>query len=334
MADSSRAQKDAAAACNREALIASADKCLAKFLPITKELYYAADDAEDVTATLYEGSISIDDVERLWQYLPSPISTLCEQRSKAHVHVQTAALARMESGKAFLDALATVLQPMIKDGPYKVIQAEVVANLHNDNPFHQDVLTGKRCFSRDLVTPKAGIRLLIDLGSYEQHESRNMCYATGCGYDKVIYETKSRLVGMSARAAGSGGEGPFFHGRSGDGVTVSVDLVLPTRDRSGKPYHAGVGCFKYFGTTMTYLRHGSHNIGGYSAHGPGRGTAHLTRIHNVEATRKAMLAADTVVAQAAGKEDVAEADVEEDVHHAAFCACLSFLEEAVNMLVL
>ena len=120
-----------------------------------------------------------------------------------------------------------ILIPLIRDGPYRVLDVELVASRDNQSPFHQDAMTGRGVFKRDEAQPKAGFRVLIDLGKYVgAHESRTMAFKIG---DAIVHATQCRMVAMNSLAAGSGRVGPVHHGRMGDGVTVSVDLCLPTR---------------------------------------------------------------------------------------------------------
>ncbi len=45
---------------------------------------------------------------------------------------------------------------------------------------------------------------------------------------EVVLTTKATAVAMDGLAAGSGGAGSVFHGRFGDGVTLSLDLAAVT----------------------------------------------------------------------------------------------------------
>lgn len=44
-----------------------------------------------------------------------------------------------------------------------------------------------------------------------------------------VLQLTGGVFGMNARAAGSGSEGLVFHGRLGDGFTLSLHMVIPDR---------------------------------------------------------------------------------------------------------
>jgi hypothetical protein len=290
----SQAERDTKAEERLTLLLAAADDALKTNLPTRTVLDTAADGTQ---AILYEGTFSPELLTAAWAAMPANVHTLCQDRAKAHVHMDVAAIARLGSGGEFLQVIATILAPLLREGPYRVIGCELVARYANADPFHQDIFTGRGAFARDVVMPMSAMRLLLDFGDYVgEHLSRVMAFKID---GKLVRETKARLVGMSALAAGSGGAGPVFHGRVGNGVTVSVDIVLPTRDRSGNAYVAGTPCFRFFGTTMAYLRHGMNAVGLDRRDGNhGRGRVLLTREHTVGATKAAMVAADQRVATA------------------------------------
>ncbi len=300
------------------ALLAAADSRLDVTLPDEHVLHTAANGAQ---AMLREGPVDAVLLANAWAAMPSEIRTLCTDKGKVHAHLKVAAIARLASGKEFLAVIREILIPLIHDGgPYRVLDLELVARLADPNPFHQDKQTGWGVFQRDVAKPKAGWRVLIDLGEYSgAHESRTMAFKIG---DDIVHETPSRMVAMNALAAGSGRIGPVHHGRMGHGVTVSVDLILPTRDRAGTPYSASRACFTFFGTTMSYLRYGIHAIGLDRQDGHhGRGTTVLTRLDSVALTVAAMTAADEVVAAVIPPAEVDENEVDHAAQEAAL-ACL------------
>ncbi len=52
----------------------------------------------------------------------------------------------------------------------------------------------------------------------------------------MLYETEAAIVVMDGQAAGSGGVGPVWHGRVGDGATLTLD-VAPVAARRGGATH-------------------------------------------------------------------------------------------------
>jgi hypothetical protein len=137
---------------------------------------------------------------------------------------------------------------------------------------------------------------------------------------------------MNALAAGSGRIGPVFHGREGNGVTISLDIVLPKRDRLGTPYGMSRACAQFFGTSMTYLRHGQVGIG-YGEYG--RGTTIITGVHNLQACVAAMRAATKAI-DAAGTEideDAVEVDAREACEAEIRALSEQYTEHAVDTAV-
>ena len=310
-------QRDAKREANLEALLAAADSRLDVALPDEIVLHTAANGAQ---AMLREGPVDAGLLANAWAAMPSEIHTVCTDKGKVHAHLQVAAIARLASGKEFLAVIREILKPLIHDGPYRVLDVELVASRDNPSPFHQDAMTGRGVFKRDEAQPKAGWRVLIDLGEYGgAHESRTMAFKIG---DEIVHASPSRMVAMNSMAAGSGRVGPVHHGRMGDGITASVDIGLPTRDRAGTPFSASRACFAFFGTTMSYLRHGIHAIGLDRLDGHhGRGTTLLTRLDSVALTVAAMTAADEVVAAVIPPAEVDENEVDHAAQEAAL-ACL------------
>jgi hypothetical protein len=47
-----------------------------------------------------------------WAVMPAKILTVCAERAKAHVHLDVAAIARLDSGSAFLEIMCQILQPL------------------------------------------------------------------------------------------------------------------------------------------------------------------------------------------------------------------------------
>jgi hypothetical protein len=84
----------------------------------------------------------------------------------------------------------------------------------------------------------------------------------------IALETRHRVVGMNGTGAGSGGKGPVEHGRWGEGLTVSLDLV-----RGGMSSVQGVyqnnskitlqdnwSYDRHFGPTYSWQMHGMHAV--------------------------------------------------------------------------
>ncbi len=90
----------------------------------------------------------------------------------------------------------------------------------------QDMRTGKLVYNAD------GIRLLVSVAG----KGRRMEFRVGSQAEEgeVVLTTEATAVAMDGVAAGSGGAGSVFHGRFGDGVTLSLDLAVVTeRGRTG-----------------------------------------------------------------------------------------------------
>jgi hypothetical protein len=49
----------------------------------------------------------------------------------------------------------------------------------------------------------------------------------------VLFETNAAIVVMDGQAAGSGGVGPVWHGRVGDGATLTLDVAPVAAQRGG-----------------------------------------------------------------------------------------------------
>jgi hypothetical protein len=329
----SQAQRDLKREANLDALLTAADASLAEALP--KETVLDTDAESGAQAVLHEGPIDAALLAAAWETMPVELLTACQDKGRVHAHLNVAAIARLDKGAEFLQVIFKMIHALIVAGPYRVIHCEGVARIDDNDPYHQDKLTGRGAFKRDEALAKAAMRVLIDLGAYDgAHASRTMSFQIG---GVTVYETQARMVAMNARAAGSGGFGPVYHGRFGNGFTMSIDLILPTRDRSGSAYTASRACFRFFGTTMSYLRHGHHAAGLDGRDGEhGRGTTLLTREHSVGATVAAMTAADAVVAEFAASAGAsssssssssANAELDEDeVDLAAREAAFAYLE--------
>lgn len=143
------------------------------------------------------------------------------------------------------------------DVGFRVYDMFVKYQVKNDSPMHQDKFTGGDCFRRSdylhcyfdgrekfrNLKPKVALRMLIDMGGFDSASSseRKMVYTRrntidGQNVETVLFETSHRFVAMDAFSAGSGGRARsnIYHGRYGDGITVSVDLVLPAISNSSK----------------------------------------------------------------------------------------------------
>ena len=139
-------------------------------------------------------------------------------------------------------------------GGYQVCGCQVVLCNGNIKPFHQDRLTGMDAFERDMTLREStpfdvknvmnGARILIDLGTArptsECSNRRSMSFCLNDGDIsnlKLIKSFDQRVVIMNYGAAGSGCFNNVFHGRvdsgqgnSNNGITTSVDIILPRRD--------------------------------------------------------------------------------------------------------
>jgi hypothetical protein len=51
---------------------------------------------------------------------------------------------------------------------------------------------------------------------------------------QVLFETQAAVVVMDRLAGGSGGGGPVFHGREGDGATLTLDMAVAVRGPAGR----------------------------------------------------------------------------------------------------
>jgi hypothetical protein len=135
---------------------------------------------------------------------------------------------------ANLTSLSEIKRSMwlLYEAGYRVADCFLKMNFLNNDPMHQDKRTGADAFARAYdffhASARAALRLLINLGSYADGASgrRPMRFELLDG--TLLFESTARMVLMSANAAGSGGMlmSNVQHGRFGDGITLSVDLVL------------------------------------------------------------------------------------------------------------
>ena len=103
----------------------------------------------------------------------------------------------------------------------------------------------------------------------EEHSSRFFQFRKG---KDVLLSSTDEVILMDAAAAGSGGKGSVFHGRFGDGCTISIDILLPmvrgewnsrVRPSHGPPFSTvdckteSKICKKYFTATVYFQKNGS-----------------------------------------------------------------------------
>lgn len=163
-------------------------------------------------------------------------------------------------GPEFIQKILDVIRPLLKDDEGNFIYSfpetaepmYMIINRGNNQPMHQDQMTGQKVYAKSYekdevgprescgkekyIKPCHGLRVLIDLGSFEGHEPRHFKVsiknAAGTFTEKL--DTVNRIIAMNAGAAGSGGKTSFFHGRYGLGITIQLDLALGMICAQGK----------------------------------------------------------------------------------------------------
>jgi hypothetical protein len=163
------------------------------------------------------------------------------------------------NGEILIKKILDKLRPLLKDDegnvvysfPTTAVPMHLVISRGNGDPYHQDKQTGKKVFEKSYekdtighkasngesyTLPSYGLRVLIDLGSFDEgHTSREFKIAVQGrdGYVEKLVTTK-RIIAMNAGAAGSGSRSPYFHARFGNGITIQVDLSLDFLGSRGK----------------------------------------------------------------------------------------------------
>jgi hypothetical protein len=152
---------------------------------------------------------------------------------KGHRHFKIQTLcSKFPICEQLLRILHRIIAPWLAAG-YRVDACEVIKRAANLAPMHRDKRTGKGMFGRARGLRKGvfhaharpALRLLIELtgdgGRYMRYEIRNE-------RDEVVraFVTSAALVFMTACSAGSALGSNIWHGRFGDGYTVSIDLAL------------------------------------------------------------------------------------------------------------
>lgn len=162
-------------------------------------------------------------------------------------------------GKKFINEILGVISPLLRHKGKSVYFLTADEPLHmvigrgNVNPMHQDKKTGKgvyeqsydndtiqlKTFNKIVYTkPSYGLRILIDLGSFDDHKERCFKIAEKSGDDFIVkLRIYNRIIAMNAGAAGASTQTPFFHGRFGDGISVQLDISLNGTMTSGKAKH-------------------------------------------------------------------------------------------------
>ena len=169
-------------------------------------------------------------------------------------------LYRAKGGKAFVISILRLLKPLFE--VYSVDRNDplhLILSSGNTRPYHQDVQTGSNVYDESYKKdideydwfcgkryrrPANGLRVLIDLGSFNGHNSRRFSFAIEKSKNNFseIFTTTARVIAMNAGAAGSGRKSDIYHGRFGDGVTVQLDLVLKKKSGiHGKATKIGLG---------------------------------------------------------------------------------------------
>lgn len=167
-----------------------------------------------------------------WQQIWQDVVALTTAPEDDHVQAELSVLEKAANLDA-LNEIKNVLKPLI-DGGYRVADCFLVLRRGDTSPMHQDKMTGSDAFARTghigwHATARPALRVLINLGSYAAGSvgERPMRFTLSDG--TPLLQSMARIVLMDANAAGSGGSSMsnVFHGRIGDGVTLSLDLVLP-----------------------------------------------------------------------------------------------------------
>lgn len=174
---------------------------------------------------------------------------------RGHETIRLEWLEMRPAGQELIRLLRHVVKPFVAAG-YNVFDAFIKTRRNNEQPMHQDRKTGECVFQRisrvGTLYPDRSLcfgRLLVSLSN----APRRMVYSVGEAGDPVLVTT-ARYVFMDGPAAGSGLCSGFFHGRVGDGCTVSIDLAMPLPAQNSQQTSRRVkGVTDLRGTAVTRL---------------------------------------------------------------------------------
>jgi hypothetical protein len=144
-----------------------------------------------------------------------------------HKTVQLRELENTKEGMVALKEILAIVQPL-RDAGYEIFDGFIKIQCGNMNPMHQDNHTGENAYLRtDLIEqgfyhPDSvpALRVLIDTTG-----QRSMVWETKDG--TPLLRSEARVCAMDPNAAGCNGRSNVLHGRFGDGITISLDLILP-----------------------------------------------------------------------------------------------------------
>jgi hypothetical protein len=188
-------------------------------------------DGRDCEVMAGPGGADIDWDELMM--LASSVAPVKSVTSKGHLHLGLSVNEKSREGRKLLVIIRKLFQPLIVAG-YHVRECQLVARNNNNMPYHQDKRTGRCVFTLNGMEKyeddaRAGERVLINLGAYGGDE-RPMCYRLSAkGGHKELLRLNDRCVGMNQNAAGSACCSNVEHGRFGNGITMSVDIMLPRK---------------------------------------------------------------------------------------------------------
>ena len=149
-----------------------------------------------------------------------------------------------DQGSKFVKLITDLVRPLAEAYYYDHNDPmHMVIGRGNKRPMHQDIRTGGNVYEDshtndkiDTFTSKGlkytypphGLRVLIDLGSFEEpHNSRIFKIEENID-DNYVQKlvTTNRIIAMDAGAAGYDRRTQFYHGRFGDGITVQIDFSI------------------------------------------------------------------------------------------------------------
>lgn len=142
-------------------------------------------------------------------------------------------------GLTIARSAARLLESLLSAGYRVTRMAFSSRDKANGSRMHQDRMTGSPSFNRafdecgqryppDLMAP--ALRVLISAATLTDdvgQPPRYMRWTLDKKDGREVLRSEARLVAMTANAAGSGMHSNVYHGRYGDGVTLSLDLVYP-----------------------------------------------------------------------------------------------------------
>jgi hypothetical protein len=158
---------------------------------------------------------------------------------EGHATVPLNVVRQSRHGLTIAQYAERLLRPLLEAG-FRVTDGFLKPQQGNGSPMHQDWKTGSPSFNRAFdecgtLYPPAllapALRVLISAATLSDDHGgqppRYMRFTLDAKGGQEVLRSEARLVAMTGNAAGSGKFSNVFHGRFGDGTTLSFDLVLP-----------------------------------------------------------------------------------------------------------